>query len=384
MATDTSDPSLSNAHMLYIPIAIFGVLCPLLVGIRIWSRRRKGGHLGADDYTIIGSLIFSLASSGLEIASCHYGFGRHSKTLSNENKIEALKFFFVCQVSYKACINLTKCSIVLLYLRIFGKVRWFKWLCWGLVAIVAMYAVSSVIATIFQCTPVRRAYNKSVPGTCIDNGKFWYANAGFSIATDLIILFMPMASVYQLQIQQIQKIALVIVFALGGFVVITSCLRVTTIDVAATTTDVTFDVSSTMWTVIEMNVAIVCACLPMIRPIIVKVFPKLMPKSSSNNQKYGTPSYGTKSYAHSQARDKNEWIQIDAGRNGIPMTSIRKAGSTGSEESILGPQVEAGTNLGPPGAPWPIEENGQMSIQKTVQYSVEYSKGQQQQQKGEK
>ncbi|KAI8677422.1 hypothetical protein NCS56_00632100 [Fusarium sp. Ph1] len=384
MATDTPDPSLSNAHMLYIPIAIFGVLCPLLVGIRIWSRRRKGGHLGADDYTIIGSLIFSLASSGLEIASCHYGFGRHSKTLSNENKIEALKFFFVCQVSYKACINLTKCSIVLLYLRIFGKVRWFKWLCWGLVAIVAMYAVSSVIATIFQCTPVRRAYNKSVPGTCIDNGKFWYANAGFSIATDLIILFMPMASVYQLQIQQIQKIALVIVFALGGFVVITSCLRVTTIDIAATTTDVTFDVSSTMWTVIEMNVAIVCACLPMIRPIIVKVFPKLMPRSSSNNQKYGTPSYGTKSYAHSQARDKNEWIQIDAGRNGIPMTSIRKAGSTGSEESILGPQVEAGTNLGPPGAPWPIEENGQMSIQKTVQYSVEYSKGQQQQQKDEK
>ncbi|KAL6355965.1 hypothetical protein LRP88_09549 [Fusarium phalaenopsidis] len=358
MATDTPDPSLSNAHMLYIPIAIFGVLCPLL--------------------------IFSLASSGLEIASCHYGFGRHSKTLSNENKIEALKFFFVCQVSYKACINLTKCSIVLLYLRIFGKVRWFKWLCWGLVAIVAMYAVSSVIATIFQCTPVRRAYNKSVPGTCIDNGKFWYANAGFSIATDLIILFMPMASVYQLQIQQIQKIALVIVFALGGFVVITSCLRVTTIDIAATTTDVTFDVSSTMWTVIEMNVAIVCACLPMIRPIIVKVFPKLMPRSSSNNQKYGTPSYGTKSYAHSQARDKNEWIQIDAGRNGIPMTSIRKAGSTGSEESILGPQVEAGTNLGPPGAPWPIEENGQMSIQKTVQYSVEYSKGQQQQQKDEK
>ncbi|KAI8721284.1 hypothetical protein NCS52_00575600 [Fusarium sp. LHS14.1] len=384
MANDIPDPSLSNAHMLYIPIAIFGVLCPLLVGIRIWSRRRKGGHLGADDYTIIGSLIFSLASSGLEIASCHYGFGRHSKTLSNENKIEALKFFFVCQVSYKACINLTKCSIVLLYLRIFGKVRWFKWLCWGLVAIVAMYAVSSVIATIFQCTPVRRAYNKAVPGTCIDNGKFWYANAGFSIATDLIILFMPMASVYQLQIQQIQKIALVIVFALGGFVVITSCLRVTTIDIAATTTDVTFDVSSTMWTVIEMNVAIVCACLPMIRPIIVKVFPKLMPRSSSNNQKYGTPSYGTKSYAHSQARDKNEWIQIDVGRNGIPLTSIRKAGSTGSEESILGPQVEAGTNLGPPGAPWPIEENGQMSIQKTVQYSVEYSKGQPQQQKGEK
>ncbi|KAF5007234.1 hypothetical protein FDECE_6428 [Fusarium decemcellulare] len=378
MATDGADPDASNAHMLYIPIAIFGVLCPALVATRVWSRLRKGGHLGGDDYTIIASLVFALASSGLEIASCHYGFGRHSSSLEPEEKTEALKFFYVCQVTYKASINLTKCSIVLLYLRIFGKVRWFKWLCWFLVICVGIYAISSVTVTIFQCTPIQRAYNKAIDGTCIDNGKFWYANAGFSIATDLIILFMPMASVYQLQIQQIQKIALIIVFALGGFVVITSCLRVTTIDIAATTADTTYDISSTMWTVIEMNVAIVCACLPMIRPLIVKFFPRLMPKSSSNNPKYGTPSYGTKSFAHSQARDKNEWIQIDAGRNGIPLTSVRKAGSTGSEESILGPQVEAGSNLGPP---WPAENSDPMSIQKTVQYSVEYSKNHSQEDK---
>ncbi|KAF4980760.1 hypothetical protein FZEAL_3315 [Fusarium zealandicum] len=370
MATNSEDPDASNAHTLYIPIAIFGVLCPLLVAARMWARLRKDGHLGGDDYTIIVSLIFALTSSALEIASCHYGFGRHWSTLEPEDRIETLKFFYVCQVTYKASINLTKCSIILLYLRIFGKIRWFKWFCWFLVTCVAIYAVSSVTATIFQCTPVRRAYNKAVDGTCINNGKFWYANAGFSIATDLIILFMPLALVYHLQIQKIQKIALLIVFALGGFVVITSCLRVGTIDIAATTSDATYDVASTMWTVIEMNVAIVCACLPIVRPLIVKVFPKLMPKSSSDHKTYGTPSYGNKSFAHSQVRDKNEWIQIDAGRNGIPMTSVRKPGSTGSEENILGPSVEAGAT---PEPPWPVDAN-QMSIQKTVQYSVEYSK----------
>lgn len=51
------NPKDNNAHMLYIPIAIFGVLCPALVVMRIWSRRRKGGQLGADDYTIIASLV---------------------------------------------------------------------------------------------------------------------------------------------------------------------------------------------------------------------------------------------------------------------------------------------------------------------------------------
>ena len=285
-----------------------------------------------------------------------------------------LQFFYLCQITYKASINFTKCSILLLYLRIFGKIRWFKWMCWFLVFCVASYAISSITATIFQCSPVARSFNKTIDGTCINNGKFWFANAGFSIATDLLILFMPMTLVYQLQIPQIQKIALIIVFALGGFVVITSCLRVTTIDIAATTTDVTYDISSTMWTVIEMNVAIVCACLPMVRPLIVKVFPKLMPKSSSNNAKYGTHSYGTKSHlaGHSQARDKNEWIQIGE-KNGIHMTTVRKPGSTGSEESILGAGIEGGPSIVPQQANWPPGSDQQMSIQKTVQYSIEYS-----------
>ncbi|KAF7556822.1 hypothetical protein G7Z17_g1133 [Cylindrodendrum hubeiense] len=366
--TDSLDPDASNAHMLYIPIAIFGVLCPLLVVTRIWSRLRKNGHLGADDYAIFASLLFALLSSAVEVASCHFGFGHHVLTLDPADKIEALKYFYVCQVTYKASINLTKGSILLLYLRIFGKIRWFKWLCWMLIVCVTMYCIASVVATIFQCDPVPRAFNKLIEGKCIDSGKFWYANAGFSIATDLIILFMPMALVYQLQIQRAQKAALVIVFALGGFVVVTSCLRVTTIDIAATTNDLTYDISSTMWTVIEMNVAIVCACLPMIRPVIVKLFPKLMPKSSSN-QKYGPQSYGTKSFmTHSQPRgDKNEWIQID-GSGGIPLNAVKKPGSTGSEESILGATIQSGPSTG---TDWQNNQEG--AIQKTMQYSVEYS-----------
>lgn len=47
----------SNASLIYIPSAIFLILCPLLVTTRLWSRLRKGGHMGADDYTILASLV---------------------------------------------------------------------------------------------------------------------------------------------------------------------------------------------------------------------------------------------------------------------------------------------------------------------------------------
>ena len=58
-------------------------------------------------------------------------------------------------------------SILLLYVRIFGNVRWFKWASLILTVCVAMYGFGSIIATIFQCSPVPRAFNKLIPGTCI-------------------------------------------------------------------------------------------------------------------------------------------------------------------------------------------------------------------------
>ncbi|KAK8090416.1 hypothetical protein PG997_005377 [Apiospora hydei] len=345
----------SNAHLIYVPVGVFLIACPLLVVIRFWSRMRKGGHVGADDYTVLAALVCALASGGLMIAACVYGYGRHLKDLSPEDRMQALKYFWLCQITYKSCINLTKASILLLYLRIFGNVKWFRWLCIVLTTIVAIYCVASVTATIFQCTPVPRAYDKSLGGTCIDNGKFWFANSGFSIATDLIILCIPLPMVYVLQLPRAQKFALIAVFTLGVFVVITSCLRVTTINVQATTNDQTYEIASTMWTVIEMNVAIVCACLPQIRPLIVMVFPRLMPASHSRDRSERPPNSGSlaKSVSSPAKSVCSHWTDSER-QDSIAMGAVRKP-ERSSEEYIL-------------------SEDRTMYIQKTVRYSVEYSK----------
>ncbi|KAK7949471.1 hypothetical protein PG988_016110 [Apiospora saccharicola] len=347
----------SNAHLIYVPVSVFLIACPLLVAIRFWSRMRNGGHVGADDYTVLAALVCALASGGLMIAACVYGYGRHMKALSSEDRMQALKYFWLCQITYKSCINLTKASILLLYLRIFGNVRWFRWLCIVLTTIIAAYCVASVTVTIFQCTPVPRTYDKSLDGTCIDNGKFWFANSGFSIATDLIILCVPLPMVYVLQLARSQKIALFAVFTLGVFVVITSCLRVTTINVQATTSDQTYDIASTMWTVIEMNVAIVCACLPQIRPLIVKLFPRLMPAAHTRNPSGKTPNISshTKSVSSPAKSDCSSHWTVGGQQEPIAMGAVRKP-ERGSEEHILS------------------EDRTILGIQKTVRYSVEYSK----------
>ncbi|KAH9990140.1 hypothetical protein F4779DRAFT_610148 [Xylariaceae sp. FL0662B] len=356
---DAARAAESNAYMVHVPVSVFLAICPTAVGTRIWSRLGNGCKLGTDDYAILVSLGFALASGGIMLAACHYGYGRHIKALSPPERYQALKYFYLCQITYKSCINLTKAAILLLYLRIFNGIRWFKWTCCFVLTCVVMYCVASVTATIFQCTPIDKAFDKSIEGACIDNGHFWFANAGFSIATDIIILVIPMPLVYALQIPKVQKIALIMVFTLGVFVLITSCLRITTIDLQATTPDPTYDIASTMWTIIEMNVAVVCACLPQIRPLIMKLFPRLMPAHYGSRDRHEKPtSYGScysKSYmSRDSKQDHGKWARVN-GKEAMNLTSVRK-GDASSEEYML-------------------RDDKGCHIQKTVQYSIEYSKG---------
>ncbi|CAJ2510296.1 Uu.00g061960.m01.CDS01 [Anthostomella pinea] len=271
------------------------------------------------------------------LVGCFYGYGQHESTLTEHQRHEAFKSFYLCQITYKTSINLTKASILLLYLRIFSGVKWFRWTC---------------------CSPVTAAFDKTITQkTCMNNAHFWFANATWSVLTDIIVLFLPMPLVYALQIPRDQKVALVIVFTLGAFVVITSCLRITTLDIQATTTDPLYDIASTMWTIIEMNVAVICACLPQIRPLIVKLFPKLMPNSYYHSReklnKHTTGNSFSKSHvSNQQSAGEGSWLRI-LPDDGVNLTSIRK-GNASSTDPIL----QGGKGL---------------QIQKTVQYSVEYS-----------
>ena len=52
--------------------------------------------------------------------------------------------------------------------------------------------------------------------------------------------------------------------------------------VFATSTDPSWDsISMTHWNVVEVNVAIVCACLMTLKPLVSKLWPQLLDPSSS-------------------------------------------------------------------------------------------------------
>lgn len=93
--------------------------------------------------------------------------------------------------------------------------RIYRLACWSLITIVSLFAFATVIAGVFQCVPVQKAWHKKQPGSCYPLVDAWYANAIFSIITDVFVLFLPMRMVYKLQRDLREKLLLYCIFGVG-------------------------------------------------------------------------------------------------------------------------------------------------------------------------
>lgn len=244
--------------------------------------------------------------------------------------------FYLDQIFYKFTINLTKLSILTLYLRIFTA-PWFVRTCWCCFAIVCAYAIASILATVFQCTPINYYWDhhpppaptNAKPGVqssgsqphCIDTTAFWLANAIYNITTDLIILTTLPFMIWSLRLPRPQKIGLTVVFGLGIFVFATSVLRSTTLKSGSKAKDsMVGTVVSTMWTMIEASTAVICACLPMCRTPLQRMWPRLFPSmyGSAGGLQTHTPSQT----AVSGSRSRRTLVGTDSPKvNGIGLAN---------------------------------------------------------------
>ena len=105
---------------------------------------------------------------------------------------------------------------------------------------VIVTAFACVTAGLFQCSPIAFAWDHTIEGgTCFNVIALFYTNAGLNIFQDFLIYILPMRMLYQLQIPKRQKVALMVVFAVGGFVCVTGIIRLVYLKTASVSSDPT-------------------------------------------------------------------------------------------------------------------------------------------------
>ncbi|RDL33849.1 uncharacterized protein BP5553_08217 [Venustampulla echinocandica] len=261
----------------YIHAAVGTCIGLAAIGLiaRLYCRRVMKLALSASDYFIIAGFLAALGECGLVFASIQVGFGRHVETVTPAQLETFLKIFFAAEIFYVLPITLTKISILLLYKSLFPS-KEIAIAVYITGAMVLAWATACIFGVIFSCIPVQGFWDLTLHAKCIDSTKFFIGNAIPNIFTDTCILLIPVKSVWQLQFSKQKKVVVSGMFLLGGFVIVASILRLVLLfneDLKDPTWGL---VNAFTWSNIEVDIAVLSACLPTLRPLFQKVWPSSM------------------------------------------------------------------------------------------------------------
>lgn len=195
------------------------------------------------------------------------------------NPTKRSQIFFIDETFYLAVLALSKLVILAFFLRIFPN-PWFRRTVYATMAFVAVSALTFIFLQIFQCLPI--SYNwDSWKGNfgeyrCINVNTLTFTAASFAILQDVIILVLPLPLLIGLQTSWRKKTGIIVMFSLGAFVLLTSCIRLRYLVEFARSQNPTWDyVDALLWTALEVNVSMIVASLPAIRALLVQTVPKV-------------------------------------------------------------------------------------------------------------
>ncbi|CAO2648301.1 Nn.00g075680.m01.CDS01 [Neocucurbitaria sp. VM-36] len=336
-------------------IIAFTIIAFICVCLRLFTRLIYQA-IGWEDRAIVISMITSVITAVFQILQVKAGNGRHAMFIPFPEGVEKiLKHLFLSIIFYNISLTFTKVSILLQYGRIF-TLREMRIPLHVVMGICVAWGITTLFTSIFTCVPVR-AYWKILEQSsakCIDNKTIWYVNASINIMTDLLVATLPVRAIWGLKIPTRQRIALLCILTIGWFVCVVSILRLHALVVfAAHPEDTTWYSSATAyWSAIEVNLAIVCASLPALKPLLVKIIPGF---SSHGSRGYGSTALSGRFRSHG-LRSKATRNTVDNDLELASKSLSSKAYPSMSDESVYGKNIYVSHNF-----EQHVEENGHIS-----------------------
>ncbi|OTA93660.1 hypothetical protein M434DRAFT_64332, partial [Hypoxylon sp. CO27-5] len=202
------------------------------------------------------------------------GTGRHINDVKPLDVVLTLKLIIPFEALYGVTLMLVKWSILLFYQRVFGTSRTsFLWVTRVTMFIVFLWMVSVVLETFLLCRPLAYNWDTSIEGTCGDRNAVYVVAGATNMATDFMVLLMPVPIILKLNMPISQRLGLIATFSLGLFITAISIIRLKSLmDISFTDPTWTLPMGL-LWTVLEPELAILGANFPFMRSYLSKLLP---------------------------------------------------------------------------------------------------------------
>jgi hypothetical protein len=260
-----------------------------------------------------------ILGAGLTGAICvlaKHGVGQHvvNVPFSNTHVIQVLGF--CVRIIHIVVLTTTKLSICIFYRRIFQD-SLSNISSVALMAFMVVFTVALFIDGFFACN-IGGAFWGPMGGRCwapsyAKNIAFFiYGSATLSVAADLLLMAFALWKVYPLGIARSQKISLYAIISLGWLAITASIVRAIRTGQTIESRDPTCETAPRplcsdsiltlvvgaawdidIWASLEVNIGLLCASAPALKPLIRKVFPSLFAFRSEDSSGRNTNTFST-------------------------------------------------------------------------------------------
>ncbi|KAL6720169.1 hypothetical protein ACLMJK_002090 [Lecanora helva] len=244
---------------------VFTVCSAVAVGLRFSSKRITNSSFKVDDWLLLASLLVYITAEVLVIRSDVVG--RQAVSPTDDRYKTYQKYVYIYSIFYFVVVGLAQASILLFYRHIFYPTH-LRYTSIILLAICAAWCITALIIEIgYPGHPISYFFPGSSTLTLnVTYLPFWLAMALIESLIQITILILPVREIIHLQLSLKKKMLLTVLFALGGFVIITGIVRMA---VLYRPGKADFDLTQgDIWLNVHLGTVIISACLPALRPLV--------------------------------------------------------------------------------------------------------------------
>lgn len=315
----------------------------IFFALRVLARWQNGFRTswGADDWLIVPAVIVLVANYIFGIIGSTKGLSADIWWLTPDEIDMVLYASYIAMLMYFLVVTFTKLSVLAFYLQIFPG-RGFRNWTFTLMACNVACMVSMILATTFRCWPIEGTWlewDGTFQGRCSDMTPLVWAGAILTILLDVATLVLPMPALWKLNMSIKKRVQIMLMFGVGTFVTITSMIRLRYIASLANTTNPSLDFHpAAIWSMVELSVGVMCACLPAARALLVRVMPRVLGFSSNRSAATRYADSGALSGVGAGAGTERRGGSVAKGASGLSGSSY----SEDRKSSTAGKAVAAG------------------------------------------
>ncbi|KAI5781955.1 hypothetical protein EDC01DRAFT_235263 [Geopyxis carbonaria] len=276
---------------------ILSILQIIVVGLRLWSVvQLQRGRINVSDIILLVALIFSLigASGNTRLMVLM------KRMMVNPTDVgllvQYMKVAFAIGFVYYLGLYAIKASLLAIYFQLFDKLEK-SVILWLSVAFLTASFTVTMLVNLLACLPL--STNWTPTNYCSTISKpwaFWLLTA-LSLATDLLVLMIPLLLVFQLKLSSRRNLAALVVIFIGAISIVSNIVRMVKV-LPGTGSGLDFNNSQqvlrtvAVWSHVEWFFAFVAVCLPSYRALWHRWTSGKQSRQNSSGRSYQISSRG--------------------------------------------------------------------------------------------